>query len=372
MPFRDKARQFLNQGLAPLTQKRYKSALDHWFQFRATLPPMMELWKAPIEIQRTAVVAWIRHMRVELKWGMSKINGCLAATRYHFLTQLADLDIWTDPVVQTARRAATRMIGREQLRRGSINQKFPLPLDVLLGTRNIYMNMDSVVSTTYIACCLAYHLMMRSSEFVVTSKDSPHLITMSDVEFIISDRSGHIPAVSLKSTPFTRITGVLIHIRSAKNDQQCRGFIHALTNEVESPELERQIVRDLGTYVMRYGSMIPSDPFFRRYENGRGHSVRTTEVSWLIKDMMKRVGENPNNYSSHSLRKGGASTLKSKGESDENINHWGRWKPGSRANLVYTSSLRRSGGAMSSDTVTGPLRLTRLPFSLHNVQTLHK
>lgn len=309
-------------------------------------------------------------MRSEKKYSMSRINGSLAAVRFHCMIQLIDLDVWTDPVVSAARKAASREVGVESIRKTSVNFKYPLPLDLLLAARSMYMEGSLETRMTYIGCCLGYHMMMRVSEFAVTK--SAHFITGQDVEFVVPGQHEYVASVDAKRySQSVACLGVLITIWSSKTNQERRGYTHALRGEHEAPELERVLVDDMWQFARQSGAL-KTDPFFRRYENGRGKSLRSKEVAQMIKDIMQRAGENPQRFSTRSLRSGGATTLSSKGVDDATTNKLGRWSHTSVSAPIYRRSVAVVGGALSSDTVHGAVALGSGPFSSKDLSSMRR
>lgn len=365
---------FLRAAIAPSTRKKYEGHFSEWVVFLESAGyEGKRLDELPKQKQRLLVVDWIRHMRKDLLWGMSRINGCLAAVRHYFLSACWDIDIWSDPAVQSARKACALLIGKENIRRESLTQKYPLPMDVLLEARGSYMqNPRSIAAMTYAACCLAYHIVLRVSEFATGASISRHSITTGDVDFLFMDSEKPLPAFKVTLSTLSRsCSGVIIRVCTAKNDQLGRGHTHALYVTSESPEIERQVVKDLLNFAATSGAQ-QGDPFFRRYTNGRGYSLRPKDVSTLIKEMVSRVGADPRHFSAHSLRMGGYCQYRAKSSDKAGAAKTGRWAPGSTAPDIYEEALFVVGGAMSSDTFDGPLRLERGPLSRRDIPMLRR
>lgn len=363
---------FLKGSISKGTQDRYKSLVAEWERYVCDRFPTLKDWSASsLPLQRRAVASYIMHLRKEKGFSMSKINGSLAAVRFHCLVQFVDLDVWTDPVVSAARRAATRQVGVEQVRKRSVNFKYPVPLELLLQSREMYMKGSLETRMTYVACRLAYHLMMRVSEFAVTASKSPHHLLCEDVEFMVAGQVNYIIAVDAKRFSHLTCLGVLIHIWSSKTDQKRKGCTHVLRGDGLSPVLEKELVQDIWTFACQSGSG-KGEPFFRRYENGRGKSLRRKEVAHMVKEIMSRAGEDPQRFSTRSLRSGGATTLDSKGVAENTTNKLGRWAKDSAAAKIYRGSLAVAGGALSSDTAGGAVFLERDPFSSRDLRRMNR
>jgi len=362
---------FLRSSVTLETGRKHEKAVIRWKEYLSRLFPQLQDNRFHMESmprQRLIVSSWIRHMREVEQLSMSRINGYLAGVRFCFLCRFESIDIWTDPVITAARKAATRSWGQERKRKDCIALKYPLPLDFLINARADFMCGDMISRMTYVSCCLAYHIMMRVSEFASTGpKAVPHFIRVEDVEFLLKHEVNYTPSVEAAHHRGGICEGVVIHLRSAKNDQVSQGHTHALQANAGSPDLEIQLVLDLWQWAQVSGART-GDPFFCRWCDGRRRVLMSKDIATMVKAIASRNGENPARFSTRSLRSGGATTLTSKGVDVDTTDRLGRWAYGSKSSGEYSGKRGIYGGALSSNDPSAAIDLGVRPFSQRDLR----
>ena len=118
---------------------------------------------------------------------------------------------------------------------------------------------------------------------------------------------------------FWRADEVEIHIRSSKTDQVGVGAFRSMKCSGETLCVVKtfQQVYELGA------DMEDTAPFLM---TPSGLMITRGMVSDILKSAAKDLGDPLDEYSSHSLRRGGATALYSKGYSRESIMYLGRWR----------------------------------------------
>ncbi|OWZ13317.1 hypothetical protein PHMEG_00013375 [Phytophthora megakarya] len=85
--------------------------------------------------------------------------------------------------------------------------------------------------------------------------------------------------------------------------------------------------------------------------NGQPSCISTTDVAEVIKRAAVKTGQDPRDFSSHSLRSGGATHMYRAGTDALTIQFHGRWV--SDAFKIYTRLCKESVARLSSDMVAG-------------------
>jgi hypothetical protein len=205
----------------------------------------------------------------------------------------------------------------------------------------------------YIAATLAFHLMLRVSEYTGKSMDgskSPHAIRGCDVVIQYSRGNGGqtlaMQAADWAVSLDVVVSGIIIVIKSSKtlstNDESVRHYLGA----GDSIPLN-ELVSDLlwWTENARPGG---TDLFFSYpcYVNQR-RNLTSREVSSFVKRLARDHDLPDRGFSTHSLRVGGASAMSSGGVELETINQAGRWASNSLAAIKYRNPTVRGIGALS-------------------------
>ena len=161
------------------------------------------------------------------------------------------------------------------------------------------------------AFSLAYHGLLRVSEFACVQGDNSHVLSYKDV--IIRENLLQVFVSSSKTDQFGR--GTLINIHRQLDIHTCPYFLIQ----------EFAKVRPLLQGVL-----------FCHFD---GRPITRTQVVAVLKKALSCIGVNHQGYSSHSFRIGAATSLSMLGFSDNMIMQAGRWKSD-----AYKSYLRSPHG----------------------------
>jgi hypothetical protein len=160
---------------------------------------------------------------------------------------------------------------------------------------------------TSLGILLAFNFGLRVSEYADDGR-SGHHIRYSDVSF----RTAEGTAIDSKQTQ--KIRSCSISIRSDKTHLTGRDLFLNPNSAEERHLLNRLISWAKGS------SVRPEDPFFSLI-NREGNIKRLTRnmVATAIKSTISSLGLNPENFSTHSVRRGAITTMKSSGENREMV-----------------------------------------------------
>ena len=176
---------------------------------------------------------------------------------------------------------------------------------------------SSKAIATWGCLVLAFFFCMRSCEYSKTPNDPDHFIRRQDVTF--TDKHGQL------ATSAREAHSVHIFFRSSKSDNRKRGCARTLTRTshgqlcpvIAAWSLQDE-ARDLG---------IPPEGPLCSFKDRAGsiRQVASSAITNAVKRAVKLYGVDPNRYSSHSLRSGGATAMFLGGSSDATVQLFGRW-----------------------------------------------
>jgi len=319
------------------------------------------------------VCSFIHYCFVDLKLRASTINGCLSGVAHNFRVNLLSPEIFSHPSVGAACKSATALLERIRDEPLLTARKLPFTVSmlrdlVLHETANGSMLGQMIAS----AAQLGLFCLFRSSEYVGNHRGGPgnqcHAILAKDVLFEVTHDNGesvwfNASEVTVGMWPW--VTLIKFTLRSAKNDRLRMGSVFFFRNLASYSPGEFNIVRVCFDWACTAG-LAPSSFFFSyRMRHSNAMCLLTyDQMAAAIKRCVVRHGFRPEDYSTHSLRIGGACTLRAGGASDSMIELLGRWKD-VRTALGYTES-----GMREFDLFQRVLSDESL-FTVKDVQLLH-
>jgi hypothetical protein len=189
---------------------------------------------------------------------------------------------------------------------------------------------------------MAFFFMLRGSEYSAISPGS------FDGEKIIRRKDTRWKRNGKYINHFWLADEVEIHIRSSKTDQIGAGAFRAMkiSGETLCVVKAMQEIYALGL------TLEDSAPLAMMPD---GVTITRDMISELLKEAAEELGEPIDEFSSHSLRRGGATALYSKGYSREEIMYMGRWK--SDVWLRYAKMTQEKLSSASKDIATASYTL---------------
>ncbi len=197
---------------------------------------------------------------------------------------------------------------------------------------------------TAVGAQIAFYALLRSSEYVPDYVGSGlnccHALLARDVWFEV-EHEGQLSMfdaseVSPQMWPFVKL--VRFTLRSAKNDKMRMGSVFWYKNIPDNTTLGINIVKVAFDWALK-ARLGPEDFFLSRRSGNSGSMIalKYRQVSEAVKKCAARFGFSADNYGTHSLRVGGACTLRAGGASDSMLKLLGRWQCLKSA-LGYTES----------------------------------
>jgi hypothetical protein len=157
--------------------------------------------------------------------------------------------------------------------------------------------------------------MLRISEFTHRDDgDSDRILRTR--QLTLFDHSGN--RFSLTDTDVRNVRYAILHLVASKTDP--------LRGGVDVPISSPTALQALLTYGRHRRASVPwsqSSPLFQFVD---GSPVTRGWLMRCVNDLLVRIGRDPHDFSSHSFRKGGATSLQERGVEDSLIRRSGRWK----------------------------------------------
>ena len=243
-------------------------------------------------------------------------------------------------------RAITKLTGPPQPRHG-------LFLPTIMAGRAAAMaaGVSSVAAAIWRGITLSFYMLLRASEIFAYDDGLVHpdfCIRIADIDFRQNGRQ--LPLTARATADEVRVT-----LRGSKNDQQRKGACIPLTMTNRGPADPVQIMIDLCDALPP--GIDGSYPLLSvRDQHGRVRCVTRTEAGHAIKALASAAGLNPDNYHTHSLRAGGATTLAHKRVPDRLIKQAGRWRSDTYRDYIRDNldDYRRITGALATSAAAAP------------------
>jgi hypothetical protein len=290
-----------------------------------------------LSFRQTALIYFIHEAFGRDRLRASTINNYLAGVR-HFMNCGGVPTDWFDSFPVRAAKSAVELLDRQLV---AIKETRRLPLSAEMI--EAYRVCSPVVSDyreacTYAALRLAFTLMLRISEYTVTKAD--HFLRAEDVSFVRRD-GGVVRADGVAgSLPLGDVVAVLVDIRSAKNDRDGEGHRFSLLSD---PSVKEGCACSLLLDWAKRGKPRRGQQFFSMNLAGGAHwRLSRGDITEAVKKLAVRFGFNPERFSSHSLRIGGASALAAANVQDYAIQALGRWRSLAFLDYIHVSEAMTS------------------------------
>jgi hypothetical protein len=343
----------VRQCILPTSQKTYKTGWRRWIRFAEQLNFSEWLDKPPnnwnsachaFDFQTVAIIYFMFCLFINDGLAAATVSNYVAAVAYHlqccnincdFLSSVAVLKARSSLAILCRQRKAEREVG-----------SLPATLDLIERFKAARSVSNFRNKGVYTAMRLAHLLLLRVSEYTVTPAD--HFLRAQDVTFVFAGRRRPSHALD-PSDRIEEVIGVLIDVRSAKNDKSGQGHRFYFRRDA-LPTSAGTCIASLLFEWASLSDLRNNQSFFTYRSIWR---LRSEDISSALKSVAATVGLDPDRFHPHSLRYGGASTLAAANVPTYMIQKLGRWK--SLAFLQYiqfSESLLNSAQKALSDTTT--------------------
>jgi hypothetical protein len=273
------------------------------------------------------VCAFVHYLYTDCRLSSTTVTQVLSGVRHGVRTALQDLAIFANPAVAACKQSIRKLDKLKGI--GMERRKLPFTLDMVY---NALQHLPTNSITNHMlrtAIQLAFFGLFRSSEIVPNAKNpiECHALRFADVNFILANGQC-VDMCSISTTHmFDSINTVRITLQSAKNDQMRIGHnIWFDAHSVAPPgAFAINIARVLYDWALLVQPTMPQEKLMSFVSKGKTYRLLYDPLRNTIKACAKRMGFDASLFSVHSLRIGGASTLRAGGASDSMIQLLGRW-----------------------------------------------
>ena len=291
-------RSQLRSGLADSSRLSYTSGQDHWLRF-------CWIYSAPIFLS-----GGIDDEAKLMRFCSILSRSCSYKTIKSYLVSVRSLHVdhaKGDPLLGKITLERLLRGIRRQLGDNSVQKRALLASMLRAGREKLFHHSNPTDRATWAAVSLAWHGLLRCSEFVPlsTGKFDPEVqLCVRDVEFF--------PA-------FGAPTHAIVTVKASKADP----FHHGQIVVVAATGTDLCAVQALRQMFLLSGKRRPDDALFVR-EDGR--PLCRSHINRAVQGMAVLAGVPKSHYGTHSLRRGGATALFNAGFSRDFIQLMGRWK----------------------------------------------
>ncbi len=335
----------LASAVGARSSDQYSAHWDHWVRFCSHydddfVPAVCLLQGRSESYKLRMICAFVHYLYTTVGHQASTVIQTMSGVRHGLRCHLQDLDIFKDPAVAACKQAISRADAARGV--GLKKRKLPFTVDMVSDVLRhipIRCKYDLMLAT---AVQLGFFGLFRAGELLADNRPRMicHALCNSDVLFQM--RSGaFICFCDIHRYEFTKISTVKVTLRSAKNDQMRIGHSLWFPAHMSAPSGHINIARVLYEWSCA-SSPVPGAKLLSFRAKAE---LSTTYLSYnslrnCIKACAKRFDFDPILFSVHSLRIGGASTLRAGGASDSMIQLLGRWSN-------YRSALGYMSGTLS-------------------------
>ncbi len=293
----------------------------------------------PMRAQVETCAAFCHYAVTELHHQPGTIISALAGIRHWFRTNGMALDVFSNPSLLAAKTglalAQRRCDVDSEISRSTRDKKrmYPATLDMvehivsLNNGRNAQMKQRMIATATQ----LAFFCLLRVSEYVPYYKQEErelrcHAMQGKDVEFeLFKDGvTSTVKAERVTKDMWPFVTLVRFELRHSKNDKMRVGSVFWFRNLPEAAGIN--IVRAVFDWICLSKPTAESYLMSFRSQNGHVCCLKYHDIAQAVKLAAQCQGFNPKNFSTHSLRVGGACLLRAGSAPDSMIQLLGRWK----------------------------------------------
>lgn len=333
----------VHQCVRPSTQRTYRSGWNRWvayatqFAFCPWFSSIPDSWSSQTrayDFPTAVTLNFMCHSFINENKSAGSICNNLSAVRYHLECRNINCAHLSSPAVMHA-RAALLILCRQRVAVREVGS-LPASLELIESFAKTHSQHTFRNRGIYIAMRLAHLLLLRISEYTIT--DANHFLRSDDVSFLVDGR--RVPAYLVTSSlSSSQIEGVLIDLRSAKNDGEGRGHRFFFRYE-HSPGAPVSNICSLLFEWALGGQLQPGQAFFTHRSIW---TLTAKDISSALKKVAAAAGFDPRRFRPHSLRYGGASALAAANVPTYLIQQLGRWR-----SLAFLQYIQLSESLLSS------------------------
>ena len=343
--------RFIGRSVLPNTNRTYERYWEQWISFlKSEVGGDDPFVRSAGEEEKASLVGIMMLRRHEQGLRDKQATSFTAALRLRFAQQGLSTGFLNSAVIATARAACKPTPAELRERKASgpaASVKLPICGSILIDmktrmwTGRRWTGADMRDRMTYIGCMWAFEMGARVSEYTTPEPGgTDHCVRVDDLIFIAVSPSG---TRSLYGSELVGI-GPADGEAGRPNIVECRATaVTAKGKKLVKPKIvglrsveESRFLDDLIDFVVRSGSRGKDELFSFRREASTRVKLRSKDVRQALKDTCEENGLDPDYFSSHSLRKGAITEMRSLGASEDDRRDRGNYAPNSQVmNVTY-------------------------------------
>ena len=326
-PLKLQAIQLARTSVSMNTQNSYRSTWSKWElfyqQYFGCTPPDNHYRTLAYTQFLDQLLMFVSYCVFELKTNIRSIPRIMSALRYSFLIKRIDCSAFDDPFLRAVKQGVARMPAPPH------RVRLPCTLDMINYIIDLNTTPNAPLHNLMLATgiSLAYHLCLRSSEYVtktIVPIDDSHQFKTTEVEFMLNDGSLTLIASNKLHCPYSAIKLVKFSMLHAKNIRRDYGvpIWFSATDKDHQPVPFVQLLFRWATTSTRHDS----DPFLSFRANHILHCLLYKTIQSALKSSAKHFNFDEAWFTTHSIRMSVPTIARAAREPTSTILHMGRWK----------------------------------------------
>ena len=359
--------RFIGRSVLPNTNRVYDKCWEQWVLYlKSEVNEDDPFVSSTGDEEKASLVAVMMLRRHEQGLRGKQATSFTAAIRLRFSQQGISTDFLNSAVIATARAACKPK--PEELRErkdggAAASVKLPVCESILvdmkarLWTGRGWTGADMRDRMTYIGCMWAFEMGARVSEYTTPEPGGvDHCVRVDDLTFVAVFPSG---SRTLRGSELAGV-GMVDSAAGRPNVVECRAT--AVTSKGKTlikPKIigrrsveESRFLDDLMDFIVYSASTGKDELFSFRCEASTRVRLRSKDVREALKRACEENGLDPNYFSSHSLRKGAITEMRSLGASEDDRRDRGNYAPNSQV-MNSTYDYGAGIGPLASNSLVG-------------------
>lgn len=358
---------FIGRSVLPNTDRVYCKFWSQWTAFlKSEAGEEDPFLRGCDEEDKSALVGLMMLRKHQEGLRGKKATAFTAGIRLRFAQQGFPTEFLNSAVIATARTACRPKPAelRERRSNGAASTvKLPICESILaemkgrMWTGLSWTGRDMRARMAFLGCMWGFEMGARVSEYTTPEPGAvDHCVRMDDLTFVSVSADGTRTFFGSQ----LRETGLMDSEGGRRSIVECRALsATAKGKELIKPKIigrrsaeETEFLEDLLAFIAHNAATSKEELFSFREEGKKSTKLRSRNVRDELKDTCSRHGLDPDYFSSHSLRKGAITQMRSLGASEDDRRDRGNYAPNSQV-MNNTYDYGTGLGPLASNRLTG-------------------